>query len=189
MTPVKPANLILLMSALLLPLSATADDRVFVQVPAMIAPEASIPNAVRSQCAVDTLVGNYALSAVGKRFPSAQAASAPDQAGVATFVKLTVVSVVGFGGGSWSGPKAMAIRAEILKGGAVVGSTLLTRSSSGGMFGGFKGTCSILDRVAVALGKDVAAWVARGPGAQPGKPDADADAADAGREATPEAGK
>lgn len=187
MKRVKPANVILLMSAMLLPLSASADDRVFVQVPAMIAPEALIPNAVRSQCAVDRLVGNYALSAVGKRFPSAQSAAAPDQAGGATFVQLTVVSVVGFGGGSWSGPKAMAIRAEILKGGTVVGSTLLTRSSSGGVFGGFKGTCSILDRVAGALGKDVAAWMARGPGAQHAKPDADM--ANAGREAPAEPGR
>ncbi len=65
----------------------------------------------------------------------------------------------------------MTIRAEMLKGGAVVGTTVLTRSSSGGVFGGFKGTCSILDRVAGALGKDVAVWLARGPSGQQGKAD------------------
>lgn len=187
MKRVKPANVFFLMSALLLPLSATADDRVFVQVPATIAREAWIPNAVRSQCAVDTLVGNYALSAVGKRFPSAQPATAPDQAGGATFVQLTVFSVIGFGGGSWSGAKSMGIRVEILKGGTVVRSTSFTRSSNGGVFGGFKGTCSILDRVAGALGKDVAAWMARGPGAQRVKPDEGT--SDAEREAPAEAGK
>ena len=168
----KYASVCLLIPALMAPLSAAAEERVFVQVPAMIDPAAAIPTAVRSQCAVDTLMGSYALSAIGKRVPAVQAAATSAQAGGDTFVQLTVLSVMGFGGGSWSGPKSMTIRAEVLKGGAVVGTTVLSRSSSGGAFGGFKGTCSILERVAVTLGKDVSGWLARGPSGQAGKPDA-----------------
>ncbi len=88
----KHAHLFLLMSVLATPLYASAEERVFVQVPAMVAPAASIPAAVKSQCGVETLVGNYALSAISKRFTSVQAATAPEHAGAESFVQLTVLA-------------------------------------------------------------------------------------------------
>lgn len=169
----KRASLFLSISALVAPLSAVAQDSVFVQVPAIISPSARIPAAVREQCGVDTLLGDSALSAIGKRYPSVHSVTAPEQAGGGTFVQLTVISVDGYGGGGWSGPKTMTIKAEILKGGAVAGTTVLTRASKGGIFGPVKGTCSILERVAGALGKDVATWMWRGPAAPAAKTDAE----------------
>lgn len=38
----------------------------------------------------------------------------------------------------------------------------MNRQSGGGVFGGVTGTCAIMDRIAAALGRDVAAWL---PGA------------------------
>jgi hypothetical protein len=169
----KRASLFLSISALVAPLPAVAQDKVFVQVPAIISPSAIIPSAVKEKCGVDALLGDAALSAIGKRYPSVQAVTAPEQAGGGTFVQLTVVSVDALGGGAWSGEKSMTIKADIVKGGVVAGTTLLTRGSKGGAFAGFKGTCSILERVAGALGKDVASWMWRGPAAPAAKSDAD----------------
>lgn len=50
--------------------------------------------------------------------------------------------------------------ADLLEGGKVIRNTKINRWSVGGMWGGFKGTCSILDRTAVAIGKDLGRWVA-----------------------------
>ena len=75
-------------------------------------------------------------------------------------VKVSIVDVMGVGGGAWSGPKAISIRVDLMKGGKVLRSTHLTRTTTGGAFGGFKGTCSMLERDSSTLGKDVAKWVA-----------------------------
>lgn len=160
-----------LISALAIPLAASANEPLFLQVPAMLDPSAPIPTAVRNECALEMLLGNYALSAIDRRIGSVQSVTAPEQAGIDKIVQLTIISVHGFGGGAWSGSKSMSVRADIKKGGATVGSTVFTRSSRGGAFGGFSGTCAILDRVAGALGKDVAAWLSRGLAARPSESD------------------
>jgi hypothetical protein len=44
-----------------------------------------------------------------------------------------------------------------------VAQTTLSRDSSGGFGGGYKGSCSVLRRCTNALGKDIAAWVKKQP--------------------------
>ena len=151
----------LIIFVLATPLAASANERLFLQIPAKLAPSASIPTAVKKECRLEMLLGNYALSAINQRIGSVQSVSAPKQAGTNKIVQLTIISAHGAGGGAWSGPKSMSIRVDVRKGGIIVDSTVLTRSSGGGAFGGFKGTCAILDRVAKALGKDVAVWLSR----------------------------
>jgi hypothetical protein len=75
-------------------------------------------------------------------------------------VRVSIVDVMGVGGGAWSGPKAISIRVDLLRDGQVERSTHLTRTTTGGPLGGFKGTCSMLERDSSVLGKDVAKWVA-----------------------------
>jgi hypothetical protein len=154
-------------AALVAPLQTFAGEPLFLQVPVLIDPSAPIPMAVKAECGVDMLLGNYALSAIGRREGSLLSVAKPEQAGADKLVQLTILSVHGFGGGAWSGPKSMNIRADLKKGGTTVATTVLSRSSRGGVFGGMSGTCAILDRVAAALGKDVATWLARGAAARP----------------------
>ncbi|MCL2643938.1 MAG: hypothetical protein FWD51_00575, partial [Betaproteobacteria bacterium] len=110
-----------------------------------------------NECSLEMLLGNYALSEIEKRVGPVQSVSAPEQAGTDKLVQLTIISVFGPGGGAWSGRKSMSIRVDISKGGAAVGSTVLSRSTGGGM-----GTCAMLGRTAKALGKDTAVWLSRG---------------------------
>lgn len=155
----KRASLFFLISALVAPLTAVAEDNVFVLVPAIISPTARIPAAVRDQCEVEKLLTENVLSAIGKRYASVQTVNTPQEAGAGTLLQLTILMVDGYGGGSFSGEKTMLIKAEQLRGGNVVATTAFTRSSRGGVFGPLKGTCSILDNTASALGKDVAKWM------------------------------
>ena len=160
----------LLIPSLVAPLSAAPDnERLVLQVPAMLDPSAPIPAAVRKECAVEMLVGNYALSAIDRRFGSVQSVATLEQAGADMIVQLTIISGHGFGGGGWSGSKSMSVRADVKKGGATIRSTVLTRSSRGGVFGGLIGTCAILDRVAGALGKDIALWLSHRSATRPGE--------------------
>jgi hypothetical protein len=156
-----------LISVLAIPVTASADERLFLQLPAVLDSAAPIPDAVRNECSLEMLLGNYAQSEMERRIGSVQSVSAPEQAGSDKLVQLTIISVHGAGGGVWSGAKSMSIRVDVKKGGATVGSTVLSRSARGGAMG----TCALLDRCARALGKDVAVWLSRGSAAKPAESD------------------
>ncbi len=54
-------------------------------------------------------------------------------------VRVQITHVLGVGGGAWSGPKSMSIEASLVENGKVTRSTKLTRSTTGGAFGGVQG--------------------------------------------------
>jgi len=159
----KHLSLAVLISALLTSVAASANERLFFQIPAMLDPSAPIPEAVKNECALDTLLGNYALSAINQRIGSVQSVTAPEQAGADKVAQLTILSVHAPGGGMWSGSKSMSIRVDVRKEGATVDSTILTRRAKAGGYS----TCGMLERTAAALGKDVAVWLSRGSAAKP----------------------
>jgi hypothetical protein len=164
----KRSTLLLLISALVAPLTASAGERLFVQLPVMVDPSAPIPAAVKSQCTVEASLGAQAMAEIAKRVdPAVQSVATADQAGGDKLVQITILSVQASGGGAWSGSKSMTVRADIQKGGAKVATTILTRSTNGGVMSGLTGTCTMLERVTNALGKDVAVWLSRGAGAEP----------------------
>jgi hypothetical protein len=160
--------------------SAHGTERLLVQVPAALDPAAPIARAVRAECGVEMLVGNHVFAQVGQRWPGAESVAGPGNAGSAKLLRVTLLSVMGTGGGAWSGSKSMTVRADLVQNGRTLQSTVLTRQSGGGVFGGMKGTCAIMERIAVTLGKDVAAWLPPSAGAplaadapaQPGEPTA-----------------
>ena len=72
---------------------------------------------------------------------------------------IEIVAMMGAGGGMWSGPKQMTVVGTLTEGGAVVGTFRARRTTTGGAWGGYKGTCSLLGRVGKALAKDIGDWL------------------------------
>jgi hypothetical protein len=143
----------------LLALPASAADRLLVQVPAILEPGAPIAEAVRAECAVDKLVGHHVFDQVALHAPAAEPVVTLIHDGPESFLKLSILSVHGVGGGSWSGAKSMTLRVQLLEKGRHVAMTVVQRNSRGGPLGGVSGTCAIMERIAVALGRDVAKWL------------------------------
>ena len=157
-------NLILLLSmvALCIAQASSADQKIIV-VPAILDPGAPIAVSVQAECSVETSVGTQIFQNVQERIPGAEQSQNPGQAEPTSIVlKVTILSVRGVGGGGWSGSKSIAIRADLLRNAQVIETKTLTRNSRGGVWGGVSGTCAIMDRIAAALGRDVADWL---PGA------------------------
>ncbi|MGH8704451.1 MAG: hypothetical protein ACREUO_03430, partial [Burkholderiales bacterium] len=139
---------------------SSADDKVVVMVPAVLDPNAPISDAVKRECNVDTSVATQVFQRIGERYPGTEQVSKPDPLGTdKILLKVTLMSVVGHWGGGWSGPKAITIRADALRGSNVIATRTMNRQSGGGALGGMMGTCGIMDRIAAALGRDVAAWL------------------------------
>ena len=74
-------------------------------------------------------------------------------------LSLEITQIMGGGGGAWSGPKRIVLEGTLTEGGQQIGSFRAQRTSGGGAWGGYKGTCSILEICAEELGEDVGKWM------------------------------
>ncbi len=137
-----------------------AQEKIAVAVPALLGDAAAVGANVKRECAVEDKLGEEVFQRVSERFAgTGKTQSSGPFAASDTVVRITILGMHGAGGGSWSGAKSIIIRAEVLQDAKVVHSTILTRTSRGGAFGGLTGTCPIMDRIAAALGRDAAAWL------------------------------
>ncbi|MBP0599513.1 hypothetical protein J8I26_15455 [Herbaspirillum sp. LeCh32-8] len=142
-------------------------DTLRVQVPAQYADNAPVMDRIRDECAVEEMVGNYVFRHVSRKYPDALQASDPAELNKGRVLKLTILSVQGVGGGGWSGAKAILVHGDLMQDGQVVRTAVQRDHSRGGMLGGMRGTCSILEIVAESLGKQFTAWLVRMDGVQP----------------------
>ena len=142
----------------LLPVTdARAQEPLLIQ--SVLDPKTHVVEAVKRDCALDTMVGDWVLESVSKKHPGTKKVQQGDKPGNGKVLKVTIINVMGVGGGAYSGPKGMTVRAELMQSGKVLATTTKERTSSGGAFGGMKGTCAIFGRVAKTLGSDVAGWL------------------------------
>jgi len=118
------------------------------------AKEARIPEKVRNECDLETKVpaylGEYASDVEfvdGKLGTSGR------------ILELRIGDIHGPGGGAFSGPKWMTVTGVLRENGREVSTFTAKRYSTGGAFGAYKGTCSILARCAKAIGRDIAGWL------------------------------
>lgn len=114
----------------------------------------SVPDAVRAECNLETKIPAYVREAVSGQFKIVDA-----EGGRGKTLTMKITGVLGVGGGAWSGPKSVTVEGTLKEGGKVVGTFRALRYSGGGAFGAYKGTCSILDRCAKTLAKDIARWL------------------------------
>jgi len=74
-------------------------------------------------------------------------------------LKLEISDAVSSGNGFIGHHKFVKVRGSLWENGEKVASFKGKRSSGGGAFGGYKGSCSVLGRCVKTLGKDIAAWL------------------------------
>jgi hypothetical protein len=120
------------------------------------ATNAAVPPAVRDQCALQTKVPEFILEAAGGAVELVD--GAPNRL-KGRVLELEITEVHAPGGGAFSGPKWMTVKGDLYDRGKSIGSFRAKRVSTGGAFGGFKGTCAIVGRCSKAIGQDIAAWL------------------------------
>jgi hypothetical protein len=84
---------------------------------------------------------------------------APQRADASRILEIQIVNAVA-GGNAFTGhQKGVTLVGKLLEGDREIASFSAMRSSGGGAFGGFKGSCAVLNRCAETLAKDIAAWL------------------------------
>ena len=102
------ANLFLLAGLVALGIAQAprADEKIAVVVPALLDPSAPIGEKVRQECSVETSLAEQVFLKVSERFPGTEKTKNPNQSEPNSFVvRITLVGVLGAGGGAWSGAK------------------------------------------------------------------------------------
>jgi len=112
---------------------------------------------VKSECELPQKLSTFIKENATGSFDEVKVGDAAIGAG--RTLKIEFTNVLGVGGGAWSGPKSVTIQGTLTEGDKVVGTFLGRRTSTGGAFGGFKGTCAIIGRCVKTLGSDVGKWL------------------------------
>jgi hypothetical protein len=142
-------------------LAAQADDRLLVQFPAVLDPNASAHTA-GSGCNVAEMVGKEVFQSVSRRNPGAGQIRDLSKAGDQKVLRLTVLSVDGMGGSIKD--RSITVRTQLtrnektIRGGTLTGTFLSPYART---------TCASLERIAHGLGRKVNGWLARGDAAEP----------------------
>jgi hypothetical protein len=137
-------------------LPAAAADTTKIQRSIPFAADAPVPAAVRDQCALQTKVPEFVQQAAGS---SVELVDGALNRKLGRVLELEISEVHAPGGGSFSGPKWMSVKGELYDKGKQIGSFRAKRYSTGGAFGGFKGTCAIIGRCTKTIGEDIASWL------------------------------
>ncbi len=118
-----------------------------------------VSHAVRSQCKLQTKIPHYIKLYAMKRGIRVHLAHHNMHRVKGRKLLITIVHASSRGGGAWSGRKSVTISGTLKQGHRTIARFTAGRHTGGGMFGGYKGTCSLLGRSAKRIGKDVALWL------------------------------
>lgn len=132
--------------------ASAAEDTIGIARVVPIAEHVDISQAVRNECQLGEKVSTFLAE-----FASNVTVSDDPKEG--RYLRMEITEVVATGGGAWSGPKWMTVKGTLLENDKAIASFRAKRFSTGGAFGGFKGTCAIIGRCTKAIAEDIAEWL------------------------------
>ncbi len=132
--------------------TSAAEDTIGIPAVVPIAEHVDVSQAVRNECQLGEKVSEFLAQSA-----SNVAVSADPKVG--RYLRMEITEVVATGGGAWSGPKWMTVKGTLLENDKPIASFRAKRFSTGGAFGGFKGTCAIIGRCTKKIAEDIAVWL------------------------------
>lgn len=152
---------VLTLATLMVAPAAYADETITIEELARFSSEATIPPAVRAECELETKLPVFVQKYSKKQDIDMILTPETLPLGKGRELKLQIIEVMGRGGGAWSGAKMVRVAGALYEDGQKLAGFTGVRSSGGGAFGGYKGTCSIMGRCVKALGKDISRWLVK----------------------------
>lgn len=130
----------------------------------------AVADNIKGQCKLSETQSEAVLKHLSAAGISAQAAASDAVPASGRFLQLRVESAMSAGNGFTGHRKQVTTSAHLFENGKETAQTTLSRDSTGGAFGGYKGSCNVLRRCAIVLGKDIAGWVKSQPAQSPAAP-------------------
>ena len=128
--------------------------------PVPFAEDSDIAGNIRRECNLGDKLAEFIAQfadakGVATRFVASDAAPSEGR-----FLAVEIRDALSVGNAFTGHRKSTSVRGRLYEDGQVVGSFRGRRDSMGGMFAGYKGSCSVLGRTVKALGQDIAEWLA-----------------------------
>lgn len=148
----------------LLPFASFAQSDVLLVSPiADYAANSSVPENVKSECTLPAAQSESVLAALNAAGITAKAAPSNAVPARGRFLKLEITGAISAGNMFIGHRKQVTTAAHLFVNGKEIAQTSKTRDSSGGVFAGYRGSCSVLHRCTNTLGKDIAEWMKSQP--------------------------
>ena len=145
----------LLVLILFLAAEARAQEYIYIKFPAVLAPGAAVGERVLDECQPEDRLGATILNSVLRIHNNRTRVAGADNGRDKVF-ELTILNVLGAGGGAYSGAKTLHVRADIVQNGTVLATREFERRTKKSIK---SGTCRLLDIAAKDLGREVAMWL------------------------------
>ena len=127
-------------------------------------PTGSVPENIKTECTLPAAQTESVLAALNAAGITAEPAPSGAVPAKGRFLKLEITSAVSAGNAFIGHKKQVTTSAHLFQNGKEIAQTTKTRDSMGGFFAGYRGSCSVLHRCTVTLGKDIADWLKTQPG-------------------------
>lgn len=163
--------ILLFVGVTLFPMTAAAKGgTLYLKAMAPFTKDAGESGNVRHECQLQTKVPKFIASYAKRSFDEIKLVNNVPKASSGKILVVKITGISGLAGGAWTGPKSLTISGVMTENGKQVADFVAMRTTGGGAYAAFKGTCSFFGRDAKALGKDVARWLkAPVPGAYLGE--------------------
>lgn len=141
-------------------LSASAADPIKVVADVPYSPQARIAYNVLSECTqLGTKLSKFLVQYGKKRGLKFDVVESLDTTADGGVLMVEIDDAISRGSAGVGHAKYMQATAVLYKDGDRVASQTFMRDSMGGLFGEYKGSCSVLGRNSKAIGKDIANWL------------------------------
>jgi hypothetical protein len=124
---------------------------------------AAVADNIKAECGLPQSQSEAVLKQLAEVGLPAQAASSEAVPATGRFLDLRIEAAISGGNGFIGHRKHVTTSARLFQDGVEVAQTTLSRDSTGGFGGAYRGSCSVLRRCVNTLGKDIAAWVKSQP--------------------------
>jgi hypothetical protein len=119
----------------------------------------AINSAIVNECALPKRQQELLVEALSKAGIEHKAVAGVKPDAGANVLQLEIAQAQS-GGNAFTGKfKGLTVTGKLFQNGKQTAKFVATRQSSGGAFGGFKGSCAILGRCAQVIGQDIAKWL------------------------------
>jgi hypothetical protein len=146
-----------------LPFASFADP-LLVSPSADYAASGSVPDNIKAECKLPAAQSEAVVKELVAAGIPAQVAPSGGVPAKGRFLKLQIESAVSAGNAFMGHQKQVTTSAHLFQDGKEISQATKTRDSMGGVFAGYRGSCSVLHRCTNVLAKDVADWVKTQPG-------------------------
>lgn len=140
-------------------LPASAGE-VRIENPVPFSESAFIADNIKNECSIGAALSGSLIANAARHGSTVVVGQVGPDSGSGRSLKLEVVEAQSAGNAFTGHFKSSAVRGVLFEDGAQVATVTARRISRGGVMGGFKGSCQVLDRTATAIGEDLAQWLA-----------------------------